>query len=90
MKYSDLAPSDYFLLPNVKKFLTGKQFTSNDQAIAAIEDGYFVQISRESHFTWYDGIKFLEKFWHKCIEVLFDIIEKSNIYFMSTKIIFHC
>ena len=27
----DLAPSDYFLLPNLKKWLRGKRFYSNDE-----------------------------------------------------------
>lgn len=36
----DLAPSDFYLLPNLKKFLAGKRFSSNEDAIAAVE-GYF-------------------------------------------------
>ncbi|XP_025154422.1 activating transcription factor 3 isoform X2 [Harpegnathos saltator] len=45
----DLAPSDYYLFPNLKKFLAGKRFTSNDEAIAAV-DGYFAHLP-ESHFN---------------------------------------
>ena len=29
----DLAPSDYFLFPNLKKWLGGKRFSSNDEII---------------------------------------------------------
>ena len=36
----DLAPSDYYLFPNPKKFLAGKHFTSNEEAITAV-DMYF-------------------------------------------------
>ncbi|EFN87997.1 Histone-lysine N-methyltransferase SETMAR, partial [Harpegnathos saltator] len=67
----DLAPSDYYLFPNLKKFLAGKRFTSNDEAIAA-EDGYFADLP-ESHFT--TGIELLEKRWNKCIEAPGDYIE---------------
>ena len=30
----DLAPSEYFLLPNLKKWLGGKRFYSNDEIIS--------------------------------------------------------
>ncbi|EFN76357.1 hypothetical protein EAI_02829, partial [Harpegnathos saltator] len=66
-----LAPSDYYLFPNLKKFLAGKRFTSNDEAIAAT-DGYFADLP-ESHFN--NGIELLEKRWNKCIEVSEDYIE---------------
>ncbi|KZC14057.1 Histone-lysine N-methyltransferase SETMAR [Dufourea novaeangliae] len=59
----DLAPSDYYLFPNLKKFLARKRFTSNDEAIAAV-NGYFAYLP-ESHFN--DGIELLEKHWNKCI-----------------------
>ncbi|EFN89317.1 Histone-lysine N-methyltransferase SETMAR, partial [Harpegnathos saltator] len=68
----DLAPSDYYLFPNLKKFLAGKHVTSDDEVIAAV-DGYFAELP-ESHFN--NGIELLEKRWNKCIEVLGDHIEK--------------
>ena len=68
----DLAPSDYYLFPNLKKFLAGKRFTSNDEAIAAV-NGYFANLP-ESHFN--DGIELLKKRWNKCFEVSGDFIEK--------------
>ena len=34
----DLAPSDYFLLPNLKKHLAGKRCKSDDAFISAVED----------------------------------------------------
>ncbi|EFN73949.1 hypothetical protein EAG_11888, partial [Camponotus floridanus] len=30
----DLAPSDYYLFPNMKKRLTGRRFYSNEEVIA--------------------------------------------------------
>ena len=39
LQYSpDLAPSDYFLFPNMKKHLAGKQYQTNYEVICAIED----------------------------------------------------
>jgi len=69
---SDLAFSDYYLFPNLKKFLAEKRFTSNDEAIAAV-NGYFANLP-ESHFN--DGIELLKKRWNKCFEVSGDFIEK--------------
>lgn len=43
----DLAPSDFHLFPNLKKFMSGKHFSSNEEAIAAVE-GYFADLA-ESH-----------------------------------------
>jgi histone-lysine N-methyltransferase SETMAR len=36
----DLAPSDFYLFSKLKLFLTGQRFSSNQEAIAAVE-GYF-------------------------------------------------
>jgi len=36
----DLAPSDFRLFPKFKLFLAGQRFSSNQEAIAAVE-GYF-------------------------------------------------
>jgi len=69
---SDLTPSDYYVFPNLKIFLTGKRFTSNDGAIAAV-NGYFADL-QESYFN--DGIELLKKRWNKCVEVSGDHIEK--------------
>ena len=68
----DLAPSDYYLFTNLKKFLAGKCFTSNDEAIAAVNK-YFSNLP-ESHFN--DGIELLEKRWNKYVEVSKDFIKK--------------
>ena len=67
----DLAPSDYYLFRNLKQFLRGKYFSSNEEAIAAA-DGYFAELP-ESFFS--HGIKLLEEHWSKCIELSGDYIE---------------
>lgn len=68
----DLAPSDYFLFPNLKKFLAGKKFSSNSEVIAETE-AYFEGLEK-SYFS--DGIKKLEKRLMKCIELEGDYVEK--------------
>ena len=68
----DLAPSDYFLFPNLKKWLGGKRFYSNDEIISQTNT-YFEDLEK-SYFL--EGIQKLEKRWTKCIELKGDYIEK--------------
>ena len=67
----DLAPSDFFLFPNLKKWLGGQRFTSNE-VIAQI-DAHFEDLPK-SYFL--DGLKKLEKRLEKCIELKGDYVEK--------------
>ena len=62
----DLAPSDYYLFRQ-----TIKRFSSNEEAIAAVEQ-YFAELP-ENHYR--DGIKLLEDRWNKCVQVEGDYIE---------------
>ena len=39
----DLAPSDYFLFPNLKKHLARKWYESDHDVISAVEDFFVVQ-----------------------------------------------
>jgi len=68
----DLAPCDFFLFPNMKKWLGGKRFTSNEQVIDQTE-AYFEEFDK-SYFL--DGLKKLEHRWTKCIELRGDYVEK--------------
>lgn len=68
----DLAPSDFFLFPNMKKWLAGKRFTSNDEVKCETE-AYFGDLNK-SYFT--EGIKKLEYRWTKCIQLKGDYVEK--------------
>jgi histone-lysine N-methyltransferase SETMAR len=69
---SDLAPSDFCLFPKPKLFLAGQRFSSNQEAIAAVE-GYFADLTK-NHFR--DGIMALEHRWNKCISLKGDYVEK--------------
>lgn len=70
---TDLASSDYYLLPNPKLFLAGMRFTWNNEAIAAM-DGYFPE------FYFNNCIELLKNHCNKCIEILEDYIKKWNIF----------
>lgn len=68
----DLAPSDYFLFPNLKKWLGGKRFGSNEEVIEAVNQ-YFEELD-ESTFKL--GITKLEHRYEKCISLSGDYVEK--------------
>jgi transposase len=59
----DFAASDFCLFPKLKLFLAAQCFSSNQEAIAAVE-GYFADLT-ENHYR--DGIMALEHRWNKCI-----------------------
>jgi histone-lysine N-methyltransferase SETMAR len=68
----DLAPSDFCLFPKLKLFLAGQRFSSNQEAVAAVE-GYFADLMNK-HYR--DGIMALEHRWNKCIGLKRDYVEK--------------
>ena len=68
----DLAPNDYFLFPNLKKWLGGKRFYFNDEIISQIKT-YFEDLEK-SYFL--ERIQKLNKRWTKCIELKGDYSEK--------------
>jgi hypothetical protein len=68
----DLAPSDFFFFPKFTLFPAGQHFSSNQEAIAAVE-GYFADSTR-NHYG--DGIMALEHRWNKCISLKGDYVEK--------------
>lgn len=68
----DLAPCDFFLFPNMKKWLGGKRFASNEEVIAETE-AYFAEFEKSYYL---DGLKKLEHRWIKCIELQGDYVEK--------------
>ena len=69
---TDLALSDFSLFPKLKLFLAGQRFSSNQEAIAAVE-GYFADLTK-NHYT--DGIMALEHCWNKCNSLKGDYVEK--------------
>lgn len=68
----DLAPCDFFLFPNMKKWLGGKRFSSNEEVIAET-DAYFSEFEKK---YFIEGLKKLEYRWAKCIELKGDYVEK--------------
>jgi len=68
----DLAPSDYYLFPNLKKWLGGKRFKSNEEVIEAVNQ-YFEELDESTFKT---GITKLEHRYEKCISVDGDYVEK--------------
>ena len=68
----DLAPSDYFLFPNMKTWLGGKRFSSNEEIIAATNE-YFEGFDK-NYFL--EGIKKLEYRYNKCIQLKGDYVDK--------------
>lgn len=68
----DLAPSDYYLFPNLKKDLRGKRFFDDEEVKAAI-NAHFEEKSAE---YFLEGLEKLISRSNKCIEVLGDYIEK--------------
>ncbi|EGI68665.1 Mariner Mos1 transposase, partial [Acromyrmex echinatior] len=68
----DLASSDYYLFPKLKRWLQGKKFTSNEEVIAETEpyfEGLDVSYYRK-------GIEMLENRYTKCIALESNYIEK--------------
>ena len=59
-----LAPSDYFLFPNMKKHLAGRHYCSDKEMIAAVEE--FFRGQDEGFFT--TGIQELQHCWRKCVD----------------------
>jgi histone-lysine N-methyltransferase SETMAR len=68
----DLAPSDFFLFPKLKLFLTGQRFSSNQEVITAVER-YFADLTK-NHYR--DGIMALEHRWNKRISLKRDYFKK--------------
>ena len=70
--FSRFGHMQFLLLPNMKKWLGGKRFTTNEQVIDATE-AYFAEFDK-SYIL--DGLKKLEYRCTKCIELKGDYIEK--------------
>jgi histone-lysine N-methyltransferase SETMAR len=70
----DLAPSDFCLFPKLKLYLAGQHFSSNQQAVLAVE-GYFADPTM-NHYR--DGITAVEHRWNKCISLKGDYVKKQK------------
>ncbi|XP_071083831.1 histone-lysine N-methyltransferase SETMAR-like [Haliotis cracherodii] len=71
----DLAPSDYFLFPNLKKELRGRHFRSDDERTTAME-GW---LHEQPHGFYHNGLLALTHRWTKCIDLNGDYVEKEQV-----------
>ena len=71
----DIAPSDYYLLSKLNKFVRGKSFSRNDETVATVEDyGYFHRVSPAHPAT---SSKFTQTF-SVCGDFCADHLYKNN------------
>lgn len=68
----DLAPSDYYLFPNLKRWLCGKRFESNEEVQWETE-AYFGELD-QSYYK--KGIEKIKDRWNRCIELKGEYTEK--------------
>ena len=71
----DLAPSDYFLFPNLKKDIHGCHFRSNEEIMEAVEE--WLRDKDPGFFS--SGLMALEHSRSKCIILEGNYIEKEEI-----------
>ena len=72
---SDLAPSDFFLFPNLKKDIHGLHFQSVEVVMMAVEE--WVNGKDPDFFS--SGLMALEYRWSKCITLEGNYIEKEEV-----------
>ena len=71
----DLAPSDFFLFPNLKKDNCGLHFWSDEEVVTAVEE--WVNGKDPDFFS--SGLMALEHRWSKCITQEGNYIEKEEV-----------
>jgi hypothetical protein len=71
---TDLAPSDYYLFPNLKKHLKGRKFSSIEEATLAADLWFSAQ---PKEFFLYELNK-LEQQSHKCVELREEYVEQIH------------
>ena len=71
----DLAPSDLFLVPNLKKDIRGCHFRSDEEAVTAVEE--WVNGKDPDFFS--SWLMALELRWSKCITLEGNYIEKEKV-----------
>lgn len=68
----DLTPLDYFLFPNLKKWLSGQRFSNDEKGMSAV-NGYYEE---QDSSSYKNGIELIERRWEKCIELREDYVEE--------------
>lgn len=69
----DLAPSDFYLFPNLKKSLRGRRF-ANDEALKDAVHMFFEAQDKTFYLT---GLELLKSRYEKCIDLRGDYVEKQ-------------
>ena len=77
----DLAPSDFFLFPNLKKDIRGLHFQSDEEVVTAVEE--WVNGKDPDFFS--SGLMALEHRWSKSITLEGNYIEKEKKRWISTR-----
>ena len=72
---TDLAPSDFFLFPNLKKDIHGLHFQSDEEVVMAVEK--WVNGKDPDFFS--SGLMAFEHRWSKCITLEDNYIEKEEV-----------
>ena len=75
---------DYFLFPNLKKWLDAQRFANNEEVESAV-NGYFEKLDG-SHYK--QGIEANEHRWEKCIKLKEDYVEKERYLFPNFFVFF--
>ena len=70
----DLAPSDFFLFPNLKKDIRGLHFRSDEEVVTAVEEW----VNGKDPDFYSSGLMALEHHWSKCITLEGNYIEKKR------------
>ena len=71
----DLAPSDFFLFPNLKKDIRGLHLRSDEEVVTAVEE--WVNGKFPDFFS--SDLMALEHRWSKCITIEGNYIEKEEV-----------
>ena len=71
----DLAPSDFFLFPNLKNDIRGLHFRSDEEFVTAVEEW----VNRKDPDFFSSGLMALYYRWSKCITLEGNYIEKEEV-----------
>ena len=71
----DLAPSDLFLFPNLKKNIRGLHFWADGEVVTAVEEW----VSGKDPDFFSSGLMALEHSWSKCIKLEGNYIKKEEV-----------
>jgi hypothetical protein len=71
----DLAPSNYYWFPNLKKDLKGTKFSTTNDSMTDADDWFAAQPSA----FYLDGLRKLEQWSKKCVELKWFMLNKVPV-----------